>query len=238
MTTIDEGVLRRLKKCLALAESSEPGEAAAAMHQAQRLMEKYGLTQAHIDGTLVTEARVQGTRGRNIAQWESMLVHACCRAYGGKVLWRDGPRGGWKKEHNGTFIFIGTEAAVKCIEYTYVVLVRQLLKARARYIEEQLPYHWTRPQKAAYADSYCLGYTQRLYEKVVPAALDERLREALARDMERRTAGSDKKASVKDPGKAKIAAMSSGYEDAADASLFTAATARAAAPQLTHDKEN
>jgi hypothetical protein len=38
------GVMRRLRKIMALAKSSNPGEAGAALHQAQVLMAKHNLT--------------------------------------------------------------------------------------------------------------------------------------------------------------------------------------------------
>lgn len=43
-----QSVMRRLKKIMALSESNNAGEAAAALHQAQVLMEKYGLSQQDI----------------------------------------------------------------------------------------------------------------------------------------------------------------------------------------------
>lgn len=38
----DQRILERIKKCLALSQSSEPHEAAAALRQAQKLMEMHG----------------------------------------------------------------------------------------------------------------------------------------------------------------------------------------------------
>ena len=77
----NEKVLEKIKKCLRLAKSSNPHEAAAAMRQAQKLMEKYNLTERDVDltdvemsehsaGTATRPARGRAGPGYLQCKWE------------------------------------------------------------------------------------------------------------------------------------------------------------------------
>jgi len=57
-TQPDEKILGKIKKCLALATSSEPHEAAAAMRQAQKLMELHGIGQIDVKRSDIGEVQV------------------------------------------------------------------------------------------------------------------------------------------------------------------------------------
>lgn len=48
MAELDPKILAKIKKCLALASSSNPNEAATALRQARALMEKHGVTSESI----------------------------------------------------------------------------------------------------------------------------------------------------------------------------------------------
>lgn len=141
-----EKALQRIKKCLALAQSSEPNEAAAAIRQAQLLMEKYGLDQSSVEISEITESELKST-GSNAQPWEAMVADAIGTALGIKVFTR---RGGWLGEFyvkrstvanrkpyarniygKATIIFIGTETKVRVAQYMYQTLARQLKKARS-----------------------------------------------------------------------------------------------------------
>ena len=78
-------VLRRLKKILALTESSEPGEAAAALHQARAIMDKYGLEMADAKESAVEQLYVD-LSGTEVADWEGHLGEAVAAAPGISVL--------------------------------------------------------------------------------------------------------------------------------------------------------
>lgn len=141
-----EKALQRIKKCLALAQSSEPNEAAAAIRQAQLLMEKYGLDQTSVEISEITEVKLKST-GSKAQPWESMMSNAIATALGITALLRSGEWLGEfyvrrsmmsdRKPHSrnmygkAAIIFIGTETKVRVAQYMYQTLARQLKKARA-----------------------------------------------------------------------------------------------------------
>lgn len=141
-----EKALQRIKKCLALAQSSEPNEAAAAIRQAQLLMEKYGLDQSSVEISEITEVKLKST-GSKAQPWESMMSSAIATALGITALLRNGEWLGEfyvkrsqrsdRKPHSrniygkATVMFIGTETKVRVAQYMYQTLARQLRKARS-----------------------------------------------------------------------------------------------------------
>lgn len=50
-----ERALEKIKKCLALAESTNPNEAESALRQARKLMEKYQLEMSDVDSSRADE---------------------------------------------------------------------------------------------------------------------------------------------------------------------------------------
>lgn len=66
-----KAVMRRLKKILALSESSSPGEAAAAIQQAQSLMAKYNITEEGIAMSEITELGVNA-KTVELERWEKV----------------------------------------------------------------------------------------------------------------------------------------------------------------------
>lgn len=66
-------VMRRLRKIMALTESSNPGEASAALHQAQVLMAKHNLTAEAVAQSTITESSIRCS-GKDLPEWESRLA--------------------------------------------------------------------------------------------------------------------------------------------------------------------
>lgn len=126
-------------------------------------MRKYEVTEGHLSRAAVKELRRQGTRGQKPSKWESSLVWTCCNAFGAKPLWAAGPKG---LKVEGYWTFIGPEGSIDLVDYTYVVLVRQLLKARAAYAAKLGGRGWTRVRLAAELDAFCEGYAHELSKKV------------------------------------------------------------------------
>lgn len=59
-------VLEKIKKCLRLATSDNPAEAAAGLRQAQKLMAMHGLTQSDLELSEVSSHRVKSVACRDI----------------------------------------------------------------------------------------------------------------------------------------------------------------------------
>lgn len=73
--------LSKIKKCLALAQSSNPHEAAAAMRQAQKLMAEHNVTETDVSLADVAEA-VAPARLNALTNWEAMLSGLIAQAFG------------------------------------------------------------------------------------------------------------------------------------------------------------
>lgn len=161
-------ILDRVRKCLALAKgSTSSGEAAAAMHHAQKLMEKYGLTETDAMTAQIKEERVKSTTSvTRPKHWELALVQIACKAFGCRALWQDGNS---QLRRLATYILLGGEDQLALARYTIAVLLRQVRRARVEYMEQQqFKYRMTRSEQTCEADSFCLGWVIAV-EKTVHA---------------------------------------------------------------------
>lgn len=122
-------VLDKICKCLRLAESGNPHEAAMAMRQAQGLMKKYGIREDQVLAAKVSESVKNIAGGNNPPFWvlalSTMVADAfACQAF---VSRRAG-----QASH---FHFIGMGFAPEVAGYTFTVLHRQLKRARREYVQ-------------------------------------------------------------------------------------------------------
>ncbi|MCM2318087.1 MAG: DUF2786 domain-containing protein [Pseudomonas sp.] len=135
--------LEKIKKCLRLAASSNPHEAAAAMRQARALMEKYRIEEADVLIAEVEEHAARSGSRINPPQWEARLAACVAQAYACKVIFVCG-LGEWR--------FIGEMAEVA--GYTMTLLLRQVRQARRDYIADKLK-RCKAATKTKRADVFC-----------------------------------------------------------------------------------
>lgn len=224
---VDDSVLRKIQKCLALATSSEPGEAEAAMRQAQKLMAMHGVTDSKLARAEINHKSIQGTRGINPTPWEMVLAQMCCRAFGAKLLWAKGPKGGQGNADNGWWTFVAPKSNVELVVYTFTVLSRQVIKARTKFVSDMpillgaIVYSWTRARKAAEADAYCESFVGQLSRKISDAMLDPKVAEALSAYHKEMITGGEVKA--KNNGQGSEWAAFAGMEDGQKVSFHNAA---------------
>jgi hypothetical protein len=178
-----EKIMRRIQKCLRLAQSPEPHEAAAALRQARALMDKHGITTAQADLSDIEEAKTKATGKQTVAKWEAALAHATARTLGCRVMfehgaWRGVSVSGADVFSAGFLVFVGSGAAPGIASYAFEVLRRQLRKARAKYRAE------TGLTSAKHMDLFCDGWVFAVLEKIKalqpPEGALERVDEAIA----------------------------------------------------------
>ena len=89
---IDPKILAKIKKCLALAGSDNPNEAATALRQAHALMEKHGLGVHDVAMSDMGQAESPSqTMSRDApADWEARLANQVAKAFGCKTLIKKG----------------------------------------------------------------------------------------------------------------------------------------------------
>lgn len=112
-----ERFLRRIRKCLALSESSNEHEAARALAQAKAMMEQYGIdrSEAEADELEMLDKSVGKIRRSRLTENEVMLHAVICHFFGCSLFMR----GNWP-------VIIGVAPAPAVAEYACQTLLRQL----------------------------------------------------------------------------------------------------------------
>lgn len=106
---IPNSVIRKIKACIALGESSNPHEAAAAMRQAKKLMEAYGIGESMLD---VGKTEILSSY-KSMPRWYTALAAATAHAFGCMVF------------HRGKLLtFVGPEGAPDIAAYSFDVVVK------------------------------------------------------------------------------------------------------------------
>ncbi|WP_028319661.1 DUF7168 domain-containing protein [Desulfobulbus elongatus] len=223
---MDDNILRKIKGCLALAQSNNSHEAASALRHAQALMEKYGISFADVAASDVTARLSQVASSKTPPEHLAMLVRMVGDAFGVEFVWtlRFALMGtGWR----GVPEFYGVGAAPEIAAYAYDVLARQLCRDRSRYIAG-LRKGLKRTTKGKRGDLYAQGWVAEASKKVMPRIKTEQEMQAIAIYKEQRWNGSlgttkprdaSRKASVHD-----IGAVFAGIRDGKNVSFHDGVT--------------
>lgn len=166
----DDGVMRRLKKLLAMAMDGRgnPAEAENAMRMAQKLMAAHGITEGGVAASEVDEFSYQSTKAAVPSPWESALLRCLGRAFGCKHYWVGG-RGMKGARDKGHWHVVAAKHQLELIRYAFDVVRRQMIKARAEFVAT-LPDYYTRPRKAAEGDAFGLAFVDALDKKILALA--------------------------------------------------------------------
>nr|WP_314710621.1 DUF2786 domain-containing protein [uncultured Comamonas sp.] len=164
--TRDEA-LKKIQKCLALAASPEQHEAAAALRQAQKLMEQFGLSECDVSLADVHEHK-QKAPSAPLVRWESALASLVAEAFGcefftttGKVLVQHL----FAYRNTRDFVFVGLGVAPEIAGYAFDVLSRQCSKDRRSYIGRQSK-NCKPKTKVARGDLYAEGWVSGVRGKL------------------------------------------------------------------------
>lgn len=130
-----ERVIRKIKRCLALSQSSNEHEAATAMRQAQSLMREYRLTEMDVRLSDVGEVESTKARLRRRPTWDRHLGAIVAEAFGVRPF----SSRSWS-ETEGRFyeraLFIGVTPAPQIAMYAYEALLTKLTQARREYVSQ------------------------------------------------------------------------------------------------------
>lgn len=163
--TRDEA-LQKIKKCLALAASPNQHEAAAALRQAQKLMQQFGLSEVDVSLADVAEAAQQAMNAP-LVKWESWLARVVAEAFGCEhytsTRFVQGPN--FTRRTQRQFVFIGVGPAAEVAGYAFDVLARQCAKDRRAHMSKQ-PKNCKPQTKVARGDTYAEGWVMGVREKL------------------------------------------------------------------------
>ena len=148
-----DDILEKVRKCMALAQSSSDHEAAAALRQAQKLMELYQISTTEMLSIGVRESRAKAGSITRPASWENYLAVHVAAAFGCKLIFNRSWDESW-------WVFIGLQPANEIAAYSLEVLLRQALKARREFIDAALKRTRKKANKTRRADLFSAGWVR------------------------------------------------------------------------------
>lgn len=173
---MDDNILRKIKRCLALARSSNPNEAATALRQAQALMARHGVTSEDVAASDVGSHLSRAEAGKVPPAHVAMLANMVASAFGVEIVYspmHDGER--W----SGRVEFYGIGTAPEIAGYAFEVLGRQLKRDRNAYLAG-LNKRLKRATKVRRGDLYAKGWVRAVSSQVVPHSQTEQEAQAIA----------------------------------------------------------
>lgn len=245
MTPIDPKFLGKIKKCLALASSDNPNEAATALRQANALMAAHGVTAAQITMADIGESEAKSrTMARSKpAHWEMALASVVGRAFGCQLMLRRSPtyKGVRDEKNDGAYIFVGIKAQAKIASYTFDVLARKCKRARSAWISSKLEgvsqVRGGKRTATSLGDEFALGWVGNISRLVQEFAQPEAVEQAIADFIKGQTSGEEapmRKAAETEHEKARDIARMHGMRAAAGESIHRPVDGAAANLQLEH----
>jgi hypothetical protein len=126
-------IIDKICKCLRLSESGNPHEAAMALRQAHRLMQKYRINEELVRKAIVEESVVDIGHAYTPPFWVLALANLVADTFDCRVF---------LARHYGRrpeYRFLGLDLIPELATYTFEVLLRQLTQARKEFITSLIP---------------------------------------------------------------------------------------------------
>lgn len=158
-------VIEKIKKCLALSQSSNEHEAVLALKQAQALMKKYNLDHAELKYADVGELELDYVGGQN-NEATDLLFHTIaiifeCGAYTQK---RPRYRGRRSSVH---YVYFGLSPYQEIAAYAFGVLLPIMQKHRSKFVANLHP-NYRRKKKLKLGQVYVRGWVKAIELKCRP----------------------------------------------------------------------
>lgn len=158
-------IMDKIKKCLALSASSNEHEAAAALRQAQKMMEAHDISDVDVKAAQAEERKAKAGAKSNPANWEAMLASRVGASFRCRVVFQPG----WR---TGEWLFIGCGSTTEVAAYAFAVLHRQARHARKAHIETGLK-RCKSTTKTRRADLFCEGWVHAVARLIQAFAISE-----------------------------------------------------------------
>lgn len=160
-----EKAMAKIQKCLRLADSTNPHEAAQALKQAYALMRKHNINESVATdcADITTGNSLDATNTRKIAAWVACLVNVIEDVFSVVTTCEssaDINYCGSRIVFKTTVKFYGEQSDVAISEYAFAFLLRLLRKSRSKYYAELSP---SKRNRTKLADNYALGWCQGVH---------------------------------------------------------------------------
>lgn len=166
-------IIERVRKCLALAQGTNPHEAATALRQAQAMMRAHDISDTDLER--IVRHKAQTTfRGKKPPAWHNTLVSNIGYAFGLHPMWSC-------SASTLTPLFVGPQAYCEIADYAHATLYRQVKKSRADYLKT-LSKRLKKATKTTRADLFCAAWVSsacELLERIIPTVRQTRLTQQL-----------------------------------------------------------
>lgn len=170
-----EKVLRRIEKCLTLSKSPNEHEAAAALRQAQKLMAAYNVTESALVMNTIGQSDTLTDAYSRPPAWEMHLIALLRTAFGCDAIMH---LGNSRTKAITTVVYIGVKHQAQLASYAHAVLRRQVNNARTKYTSS-LPAHYSRGEKIASGETFCVGYISNIRKQVQELAINDATKAAI-----------------------------------------------------------
>ena len=176
-----EEAIKKVLKCLRLAKSANEHEAAAALRQARKLMDVYGITSEDAATSEYSEARSHAcARGTSVPGSLNALILLVADGYRCEAVC-EVLRTTWSAAASIRPAFVGRGADPTVAAYAFDVLRRQLDRARLKHIERVRK----RANRAARGEVFARGWVSAVRDLFPAADQDEQQLVALKQAVER-----------------------------------------------------
>jgi hypothetical protein len=175
---MDEKVLDKIKKLLALGQSDNPNEAAEAMKKARELMQQNQVSMQDVELSSIGEYMVSmANMSEKQPAWHVMLINIVAGSFGVEPL-----IAGYKG--NPILKFIGLKNRIEVAAYCYTVLSRKIVAERKHFIST-LSKRMKTANKTIKGDVFCRGWVLGVADNVSILARDDRERQLIDEYMEK-----------------------------------------------------
>lgn len=165
-------IMKKIKKLLRLAASSNPHEAALALSRAQKLMQEHGINSDDPELAGVNDSTIDAYfKARTPTKYFGILAHSIAKAFGCEYYLQP-------TLSNMQVVFIGHEERPEVAGYVFSVLERQLVSSRKEFIKTLSP-RMKKQNKTKRADQFCEGWCIGVWQKIQEFALSDKEREEL-----------------------------------------------------------
>ena len=164
-------LLRKVKHCLAMGESSNENEAASAIRQASKMMERHGISKQDL---LLLDIKYSSSKTdlprSAIPSYLAHLSGMIAFIFGCKVFYEYN-----MAANKYRAVFVGLDTYSEIAGYAFDVLSAQLKSARKLYLKNNLNRVRIKKNKYTRADSFCLGWVKGvayLVKDIKPPVVD------------------------------------------------------------------
>lgn len=184
-----DNIIKRIKKCLAIAGDSAAtsNEAATALRQAQALMREYDLSMIDVENADFKITQEFMKMARQQPKWKRYLFSSIAKAFGVHVMQTCELNKTTKRYEDG-YSFYGINERPELTQYAFDVIMRQLRRAKKEFLMKKG--YLSASKKRKIGEDFCLGFVYALDNKIVAFASDEKTKakeDALVKKYEEQT---------------------------------------------------